>query len=117
MNANAIPFLNIFEKKLRLEVPLFQRQYVWSLEQQWEPLWEDVQAVAERYLKGNNFQPRFMGAVVLEQMSTPTEMLDVRQIIEGQQRLIQTKSQSPRGQPAPGSGHTRPALAPSPCRC
>ena len=42
MNANAMPFLDIFEKKLRLEVPLFQRQYVWSLEQQWEPLWEDI---------------------------------------------------------------------------
>jgi len=30
MDANAVPILAIFAKKLRLEVPLFQRQYVWS---------------------------------------------------------------------------------------
>jgi uncharacterized protein with ParB-like and HNH nuclease domain len=42
MNADAQPLLSIFEGKIRLEVPLFQRQYVWSQTQQWEPLWEDV---------------------------------------------------------------------------
>lgn len=31
MNATAVPLLNIFEKKMRLEVPLFQRQYVGGL--------------------------------------------------------------------------------------
>lgn len=30
MKANAVSLLAIFEKKMRLEVPLFQRQYVWS---------------------------------------------------------------------------------------
>ena len=38
MKADAVPLLDLFEKKMRLEVPLFQRQYVWTLEQQWEPL-------------------------------------------------------------------------------
>jgi hypothetical protein len=42
MKANAVPLLAIFEHKLRLEVPLFLRQYVWRREQQWEPLWEDI---------------------------------------------------------------------------
>lgn len=42
MKADAVPLLNIFAQKRRLEVPLFQRQYVWNLEEQWEPLWEDV---------------------------------------------------------------------------
>jgi hypothetical protein len=88
MQANPRNLNVIFAAQCRYLVPLFQRQYVWKRVEQWEPLWEDVQAVAERYLKGNNFQPHFMGAVVLEQMTTPTGMLDVRQIIDGQQRLI-----------------------------
>ena len=46
MKANAVPLLALFERKMRLEVPLFQRQYVWSREQQWEPLWEDYEALS-----------------------------------------------------------------------
>jgi len=30
MKADAAPLLSVFEKKIRLEVPLFQRQYVWN---------------------------------------------------------------------------------------
>lgn len=41
MKADTSPLLAMFEKKVRLEVPLFQRQYVWSKDQQWEPLWEN----------------------------------------------------------------------------
>ncbi|MEA3186917.1 MAG: hypothetical protein QOD99_747, partial [Chthoniobacter sp.] len=29
---------DLFDSKKRYVVPLFQRQYVWSLEDQWEPL-------------------------------------------------------------------------------
>ncbi len=39
MKADAVTLLGIFERKMRLEVPLFQRPYVWSKETQWEPLW------------------------------------------------------------------------------
>jgi hypothetical protein len=35
MDAHAVSLLAIFEKKMRLEVSLFQRQYVWSREHQW----------------------------------------------------------------------------------
>ena len=48
MRADAVPLLAIFEKKMCFEVPLFQRQYVWSKEQQWEPLWEDICLVFAR---------------------------------------------------------------------
>ena len=33
----------IFEKERRYTVPLFQRAYVWRLEDQGEPLWEDIE--------------------------------------------------------------------------
>jgi hypothetical protein len=73
----------------RLEVPLFQRPYVWSEERQWEPLWEDVVRVAERQLAAPQevHQPHFLGAVVLQQMAGQTGHMQQRTIIDGQQRL------------------------------
>ncbi len=89
MNANAVPVLAIFEKKLRLEVPLFQRQYVWSREQQWEPLWQDLARKFSDCLNGEKDKPvHFLGAMVLDQQQTPTTYVERRQVIDGQQRLI-----------------------------
>lgn len=89
MKADAIPLLAIFEKKMRLEVPLFQRQYVWSREQQWEPLWEDISRKFAEYLEGRKDAPvHFLGAMVLDQKQTPTTHVEKRQVIDGQQRLI-----------------------------
>lgn len=88
MKANAVPLLAIFEKKLRLEVPLFQRQYVWSLEHQWEPLWEDISRKFNEYLDGRKDAPvHFLGAMVLDQKQVPTTHVERRQVIDGQQRL------------------------------
>lgn len=36
----------MFKKTVRYDVPEFQRRYVWGLERQWEPFWEDVTEVA-----------------------------------------------------------------------
>src|SRR2546427_12772430 len=88
MKANAAPLLAIFETKMRLEVPLFQRQYVWSREHQWEPLWEDIARKFGEYLEGRKDAPvHFLGAMVLDQKQTPTTFVDKRQVIDGQQRL------------------------------
>jgi hypothetical protein len=50
---------DLFQKEVRYTIPPFQRPYVWSQDDQWEPLWEDVRNVAETYLEelersGNN---------------------------------------------------------------
>lgn len=88
MKANASPLLGIFEKKMRLEVPLFQRQYVWNLEHQWAPLWEDIERKFSEYLEGRKDAPvHFLGAMVLDQKLTPTTHVEKRQVIDGQQRL------------------------------
>jgi len=88
MDAHAVSLLNIFEKKLRLEVPLFQRQYVWSQEHQWEPLWEDIsRKFVESLEKRPNAPVHFLGAMVLDQKQTPTTHVERRQVIDGQQRL------------------------------
>jgi uncharacterized protein with ParB-like and HNH nuclease domain len=88
MKANAIPLLALFEVKMRLEVPLFQRQYVWSCEKHWEPLWEDIARKFTEYLEGRKDTPvQFLGAMVLDQKQTPAAHVEKRQVIDGQQRL------------------------------
>lgn len=88
MKASAISLLAVFETKLRLEVPLFQRQYVWNREKHWEPLWEDLARKFTEYLEGRRDAPvHFLGAMVLDQKMTPTGHVERRQVVDGQQRL------------------------------
>jgi uncharacterized protein with ParB-like and HNH nuclease domain len=88
MKADAITLLGIFEKKMRLEVPLFQRQYVWSREHQWEALWEDISRKFIDQIEGRLDSPvHFLGAMVLDQKQTPITHVEKRQVIDGQQRL------------------------------
>lgn len=79
----------IFSQPQRFLVPLFQRPYVWNEEQQWEPLWKDLERVAGRLLAEPNGKhaPHFLGAVVLQQVQSRTGELPERVIIDGQQRL------------------------------
>ena len=79
----------VFMQPQRLVVPLFQRPYVWNLDDQWEPLWNDVVRVAERLRSRpqDRHYPHFLGAVVLQQVQRPTGLMQERTIIDGQQRL------------------------------
>jgi hypothetical protein len=94
MKANARTPAEIFGNSVRYVVPLFQRPYVWTLEAQWEPLWEDVRMLAERVLAAPPVpfgtapvSPHFLGAVVVDQQAVPAGFIDVRHVIDGQQRL------------------------------
>lgn len=79
----------IFMQPQRLLVPLFQRPYVWNEELQWEPLWKDLERIATRLLESpdRTQTPHFLGAIVLQQLPTPTSDLQQRTVIDGQQRL------------------------------
>jgi hypothetical protein len=57
MDVHKSSVLAIFDAKQRLEVPLFQRQYVWHEEQQWLPLWEDIERKFSEALDGRNGDP------------------------------------------------------------
>ena len=82
------PLGQIFSTQTRHLVPLFQRPYVWSKEEQWEPLWEDISELAQRVLAGKGqVAGHFLGTVVLEQVDTPSGAVNRREIIDGQQRL------------------------------
>lgn len=39
--------LDIFEKKMRLQIPMFHRQCMWKQDLQWAPLGEDNFAVTK----------------------------------------------------------------------
>ncbi|GJH20392.1 DUF262 domain-containing protein [Caballeronia novacaledonica] len=88
MDANAIAVLDIFEKKMRLEIPMFQRQYVWNREHQWEPLWDDISRKFSEFIENRKDAPvHFLGAMVLDQKQTQTGRVERRNVIDGQQRL------------------------------
>ena len=90
MEVNIANLQKLFAKPVRYEIPLFQRPYVWNEEQQWAPLWEDVQNATERFdpgAKPTDHPRHFIGAVVLQQQQMPTPMLETRLVVDGQQRL------------------------------
>ena len=80
MHTDILSPKDLFQKEVRYTIPAFQRPYVWTQDNQWEPLWEDLRSVAENYLEelersGNdevaaeqNTSPHFLGAVVLKQI-------------------------------------------------
>lgn len=79
----------IFNTQQRLLVPLFQRPYVWNEELQWDPLWQDLERVLNRYIEkpSETHQPHFLGAVVTQQVQNQIGEIQQRTIIDGQQRL------------------------------
>jgi hypothetical protein len=103
MKADTLTLTNLFNRPVTYVVPLFQRPYVWNKGEHWQPLWEDFRAVAERLLAARaeateeelergvpeqTTPSHFLGAVVLEQIPTGAGMIERRNIIDGQQRLL-----------------------------
>ncbi len=85
---------DLFQVPIRYVVPPYQRRYVWTEDDQWDPLWEDVSDLAESHLEATsrsvdqaNERQHFLGAVVVQQEPQPTGDIDVRRVIDGQQRL------------------------------
>lgn len=88
MKANAVSLFALFETKMQLEVPLFQRPYIWQQAKHWQPLWEDIVRKFADFLDGRKDAPvHFLGAMVLDLKQTPATHVSKRQVIDGQQRL------------------------------
>ena len=91
MDVNILNLQKLFSSPTRYEIPMFQRPYVWNQDDQWGPLWEDIQNTAEHYLENgagvSERSAHFLGAVVLQQQQVPTSMLMTRVVVDGQQRL------------------------------
>jgi uncharacterized protein with ParB-like and HNH nuclease domain len=82
MEAGKRTINDIFNGNRVLEIPFFQRSYVWT-DTQWERLLEDMETVSMTN------KPYFLGSVILKQQQTNTgnNVGDRRTLIDGQQRL------------------------------
>ena len=96
IKTEVLPPEEIFQKEVVYKVPEYQRGYVWQQEEQWEPLWEDVQSLAEKWLdvilKGDRVSTsdapsHFLGAVVFQQEDNMPGQIKSYSVIDGQQRL------------------------------
>ena len=82
MDAGKRTINDIFTGSKMLEIPFFQRSYVWK-ESEWERMLEDIENVCVTK------EPYLMGSVILKQQLTQSSSTvgDVRTVIDGQQRL------------------------------
>jgi len=73
---------DIFTQGRSLEIPFFQRGYVWD-DENWKRFLEDMDTVSSEN------SPYFMGSLILKQRNTETteDIGDVRSLVDGQQRL------------------------------
>ena len=88
MQANPRTIMGLFEPTHRFIVPIFQRHYVWSRDEQWEPLWDDIKDKIAARRTGSRISPHFLGAVILDSSRrTNTRQVSRFIVIDGQQRL------------------------------
>jgi len=98
VKADTLNAKDLFGRDIRYVIPTFQRPYVWNQDDQWEPLWLDVENAAERYLEAltrtgdpasaeRQAGKHFLGAIVVQQELTSTSEIETRNVIDGQQRL------------------------------
>lgn len=94
MEAKALTPRDLFDGKVCYEIPPFQRPYVWTEEDQWQPLWDDIARVAEAVLAAGDDREtlrglagHFLGAVVVKQLQSGTGDPARSSVIDGQQRL------------------------------
>lgn len=80
---------SLFGNKVQFRIPLFQRHYVWGLDDQWEPLWEDIKEKSNQRLSQQQRDKfsHFTGAIVVQQKPTNVDEVPKYEIIDGQQRL------------------------------
>lgn len=88
MQTDLITPQQIFGMPQHLTVPIYQRPYVWTQEDQWAPLWSDIRRITEHRLE-NPGKPatHFLGAVVTQDAPTGPVGVQEFHIVDGQQRL------------------------------
>lgn len=88
MDTIEVEVTGLFSGDVQYIIPLFQRHYVWDREEQWDPLWEDIEKKACHRLTDSQRQPtHFTGAIVVQLKQTNVNEAKKYEIIDGQQRL------------------------------
>ncbi len=93
MKADAWAPKALFDSAVQYEIPVFQRPYVWSEDDQWSPLWRDVQRLADKVIAAGDsadtppaVAPHFLGAIVFKAKAPITGDVTRYEVIDGQQR-------------------------------
>lgn len=115
MKPDKLTVREIFERERRYTIPLYQRSYVWTRENQWAPLWEDIARQAEHCYENpysENQKTHFLGAIVLNVIKIVGRSLPRSEVIDGQQRLttLQIFLAALRDYAGPLDDHTSSAL-------
>src|SRR5712691_7552410 len=91
MDTKALTPRELFDGTVCYEIPPFQRPYVWNEEDQWQPLWADIERVAEALEDARTghgeIAAHFLGAVVIKQLAAVAGDPARHSVIDGQQRL------------------------------
>ena len=75
-----------FPSRKQYAVPSYQRNYVWTREGQWEPLWDDVRGLTRQILTGKIGRAHFLGTIITKQ-TRAEGFIDRWWVVDGQQRL------------------------------
>ncbi len=86
MKADTLKLAAVFTKPVSYQVPLFQRPYVWG-EENWTALWDDIQTLLDKRVRGEKTYAHFLGVAFMEQLPNSTGPVECRQVIDGQQRF------------------------------
>lgn len=84
---------DLFSKPARYMVPIFQRGYVWTLQDQIKPLWRDILYQAQKTNQAmtaglESERKHFLGAIVVKtDAGTGARHVPRSEVIDGQQRL------------------------------
>lgn len=79
--------IQAFPNTKQYAIPSYQRNYVWTREGQWEPLWEDVKTLAVRSLKeGQEVKSHFLGTIITKPVGA-RNFINLWWVVDGQQRL------------------------------
>ena len=90
MDTTSVDVDALFSGETQFIIPLFQRHYVWTLDDQWEPLWDDIMGKIRQKLSDEHqgqHSPHFTGAIVIQQKTSNVDEVKQYEIIDGQQRL------------------------------
>ena len=96
LDAHIINTEGLFKKEIHYIIPTFQRRYVWSEDEQWDPFWENVKDVAENHLNNPTqsgdegkaqSEAHFLGAVIIQDEQSNFREPTKKIVIDGQQRL------------------------------
>ena len=77
-----------FAARKQYAIPSYQRNYVWTERDHWQPLWEDVRELTNQLIANGErtTKPHFLGTIITKEIGTEG-YINRWWVVDGQQRL------------------------------